>query len=100
LTPSAFDWTAFIFARTARSQDAIAGSPCLGLMRQASKELGFDMSQAIVIGDKDSDIEFGRRAGALTILIAKSSSRTVSMTGADYVVENLDEAADILSGLQ
>jgi D-glycero-D-manno-heptose 1,7-bisphosphate phosphatase len=73
--------------------------PGLGLMRQASKELGFDMSQAIVIGDKDSDVEFGRRAGALTMLIAKPGSPEASTTGADYVVGNLNEAADILSRL-
>jgi D-glycero-D-manno-heptose 1,7-bisphosphate phosphatase len=74
--------------------------PGLGLMRQASEELGFDMSQAIVIGDKDSDVEFGRRAGALTMLIAKPGSGETSTTGADYVVGNLNDAADILSRLE
>jgi D-glycero-D-manno-heptose 1,7-bisphosphate phosphatase len=44
--------------------------PALGLLQQAADELRFDPRRAVVIGDKDSDIEFGRRAGARTILIA------------------------------
>jgi D-glycero-D-manno-heptose 1,7-bisphosphate phosphatase len=73
--------------------------PNLGLMHRASKELGFDMSKAIVIGDKDSDIEFGRRAGAITVLIAKPGSRPAATTTPDYIVGNLNDAADIVSPL-
>jgi len=71
--------------------------PNLGLMRQAAEELGFDSSESIVIGDKESDVEFGRRAGAVTMLIAKSASRSVPSTAADYIVESLKEAADIIA---
>jgi len=73
--------------------------PGLGLMRQASQELGFEMSQSIVIGDKDSDVEFGRRAGAITMLIAKPGFRPASTTCPDYIVGNLNDAADIMSQL-
>jgi D-glycero-D-manno-heptose 1,7-bisphosphate phosphatase len=73
--------------------------PKLGLMRQASLDLGFNMSESIVIGDKDSDIEFGDRAGALTMLIGKRGSRSASAIAPAYVVENLSEAADILSSI-
>jgi D-glycero-D-manno-heptose 1,7-bisphosphate phosphatase len=70
--------------------------PNLELMRQASKELGFDMSQSIVIGDKDSDIEFGRRAGAVTMLIGQPGPRSPAAPAPDFVVENLNVAADII----
>jgi D-glycero-D-manno-heptose 1,7-bisphosphate phosphatase len=70
--------------------------PKLGLMRQASEELGFDMSESIVIGDKETDIEFGRRAGGVTMLIGKPAWRRLSSTTADHVVENLKEAAEII----
>jgi D-glycero-D-manno-heptose 1,7-bisphosphate phosphatase len=73
--------------------------PGLGLMQQASRELGFEMSESIVIGDKESDVEFGQRAGAITILIAKPGSRPASTTIPDYVVGNLNDAADIMSQL-
>jgi len=69
--------------------------PQLGLMRQAAQELGFDMSRSIVIGDKVSDIEFGQRAGALTVLIGNPESPLP--TAPDFVVENLGAAADIIS---
>jgi len=44
--------------------------PAQALMQRAAAELDFEPQRAIVIGDKESDIEFGRRAGAFTILIA------------------------------
>ncbi len=70
--------------------------PNLGLMRQASEELGFDMSRSFVIGDKDSDIEFGRRAAAVTMLIRKPGEPP-SSTAPDHVVANLREAAQIIA---
>jgi D-glycero-D-manno-heptose 1,7-bisphosphate phosphatase len=69
--------------------------PALGLMTQAAAELGFDPACAIVIGDKESDVEFGRRAGATTMLIGKRGSPAPS-TAPDYIVENLQQAADII----
>ncbi len=71
--------------------------PALRLMTRAAAELGFDPTSAIVIGDKESDVEFGRRAGAVTILIGKPDSRPVPSTSPDFVVENLRQAADIIS---
>jgi len=70
--------------------------PALSLMRQAAAELGFDPASACVIGDKHSDVEFGRRAGALTMLLGKRGSPPLPSTAADYVIENLQEAADII----
>jgi D-glycero-D-manno-heptose 1,7-bisphosphate phosphatase len=70
--------------------------PAQGLIRQAAAELGFDPVSAIVIGDKESDIEFGRRGGAVTILIGRPEVRLSPSTTPDYVVENLTEAADII----
>jgi D-glycero-D-manno-heptose 1,7-bisphosphate phosphatase len=70
--------------------------PALSLMTQAAAELGFDPAGAIVIGDKASDVEFGRRAGALTMLIGNPESPLASSATPDYVVGNLQEAADIM----
>jgi D-glycero-D-manno-heptose 1,7-bisphosphate phosphatase len=75
--------------------DCECRKPSLGLMRQASEELGFDISKTIVIGDKESDVEFGRRAGGVTILIANSGVPV--STAADHVAKNLREAAEIIS---
>jgi D-glycero-D-manno-heptose 1,7-bisphosphate phosphatase len=48
--------------------------PETGLMRVASKDFGFDPKQALVVGDKPSDIQFGDRAGSKTILISEALS--------------------------
>jgi len=63
---------------------------------KAAAELGFDPAAAIVIGDKESDVEFGRRAGALTILIGIPGARPAPTPAPDYIVENLQQAADII----
>ncbi len=48
--------------------------PAQGLMLRAAAELNFDPSTSVVVGDKASDIEFGRHAGARTILISAPKS--------------------------
>jgi D-glycero-D-manno-heptose 1,7-bisphosphate phosphatase len=67
--------------------------PALGLMTRAASELSFDPARAVVIGDKQTDIEFGRRAGATTILITRTAPAEAARTLPDYVAPNLREAA-------
>ena len=69
--------------------------PAQGLLRRAAAELGFDPAAAVVIGDKESDIEFGRRAGATTILIAAEAPPAGSGARADFVAPNLMAAARV-----
>jgi D-glycero-D-manno-heptose 1,7-bisphosphate phosphatase len=71
--------------------------PEQGLMQLASAELGFDPRGAIVIGDKTSDVEFGRRAGAMSILLAAAGSEAASRSDADAVVPNLLAAARLVT---
>lgn len=66
------------------------------LMRRAAAELGFDPKAAVVIGDKESDIEFGRRAGATTILIA-AQAPIDPRTRADFIAPDLEAAARIVT---
>ena len=56
---------------------------------------------AVVIGDKNSDVEFGRRAGATTMLIADAAGAAEARVpiAADYVARDLREAAKILETL-
>jgi len=73
--------------------------PRLGLMEQAAKELGFNPEHSFVIGDKASDIEMGRAAGAVTFLVrtgygAGLEARYGSM--ADYVVDDLAAAVHVI----
>lgn len=73
--------------------------PQLGLLLRAASDLGFDPASAIMIGDKESDIEFGRRAGATTILIAPDSSTAVRAQP-DIIAPNLMDAARAITALR
>lgn len=50
-------------------QDCECRKPKLGMIRRAQKELSFDIHQSYAVGDKLSDIEFGKAAGLRTILV-------------------------------
>ncbi len=73
--------------------------PAQGLMLRAASDLGFNPESAIVIGDKGSDVEFGRAAGAMTILIAPTAAVAGGAVDAnaetrpDLIAANLLEAA-------
>jgi len=41
--------------------------PLPGLIEQAARELGVDLADSFMVGDKESDVEAGRRAGCRTI---------------------------------
>lgn len=67
--------------------------PALGLMTRAAADLGFNPAAVVVIGDKESDVEFGHRAGAATILIAAAGRRAQILSKPDLIAPNLMEAA-------
>jgi len=67
--------------------------PAQGLLKQAAADLGFNPAGATMIGDKESDIEFGRRAGARTILISPHASKVGLRIAPDVIARDLMEAA-------
>ncbi len=73
--------------------------PALGLLAKAASDLDFDPKSVIMIGDKESDIEFGRRAGARTILIAPDPSTARAHIKPDIITPNLIEAARAVTSL-
>jgi D-glycero-D-manno-heptose 1,7-bisphosphate phosphatase len=71
--------------------------PNTQLLTDAASDLGFEPARAVVIGDKDSDVEFGKRVGALTMLVAPggAAGRSYASTP-DFVVQDLRQAAAVL----
>ncbi len=69
--------------------------PGTALLLQAARELDFDPKAAVVIGDKASDVELGRRVGALTLLISTDPGVRTEPP-ADHVVTDLLAAANLL----
>jgi D-glycero-D-manno-heptose 1,7-bisphosphate phosphatase len=83
------------FCPHAPADGCLCRKPGSQLMLRAAADLGFDPADAVVIGDKMSDIEFGARSGAKTILVAgrdRSSARLEPQP--DFIAANLLEAAD------
>ena len=74
--------------------------PKLGLLQEAAAELCFRPEDSIVIGDKDCDIEMGRRAGAVTFLVRTGyGAQFESATAADFVVDDLAAASGSIQRL-
>jgi D-glycero-D-manno-heptose 1,7-bisphosphate phosphatase len=70
------------------------------LVEEAAAALGFEPGRAVVIGDKSSDVELGRRLGAVSMLISADGRASDGIpTEPDYVVPSLLEAARITAEL-
>ncbi len=77
--------------------------PQPGMIERASRDLRFDPRDAFVVGDKECDIELGRRVGATTVLVQTGYGQETLSAGvkADYAVQSLaDAAATIASRLE
>ena len=91
---------AFSSARTGPKTTAPAASPGQGWQRLPALQLGFDPAEAIVIGDKVSDIELGVRLGARTILVRTGygvETEKLSQVHPEFVVNDLSDAAMLLA---
>jgi len=76
--------------------------PETGMLESAAQDLDLNPLECVVIGDKASDIEMGRRIGATTLLVRTGYGTQVDMDGTsnpDFVVENLLEAAEVTKRL-
>ena len=78
----------------------VCRKPAPGLIQIAAKELDFDLTSSIVIGDKACDIEMGQRVGATTFLVRTGyGAQFEQSVAADYVVDDLLAAAEIIKRL-
>ena len=74
--------------------------PKTGMFEQAQKDFDIDFSKSWMIGDKISDINAGKNIGAKTVGIPSKESTVEELKkgGADFVFNNLSEAADFILG--
>jgi len=80
--------------------DCACRKPKLGLVRKAASELGFNLNDSIVIGDKACDIDMGRLAGAMTFLVRTGyGAQFENETAADFVVDDLVIATESIGRL-
>lgn len=71
--------------------------PGPGMMRQAAADLGLDLSGSFTVGDKWSDVEAGRAAGAQALLVrtgyGRSTEAAHDTAAAAAVVDDVISAA-------
>ncbi len=70
--------------------------PNPGMILQAQKEFGLDLSSSILVGDKESDIKAGKNAGVgLNILVRSGHKVDEKNTQADLVLESIKDLQGI-----
>ncbi|CAN7742746.1 HAD family hydrolase [Paenibacillus sp. LjRoot153] len=74
-------------------QDAFCRKPNPGMILQAMRELQLDLASSVIIGDKESDIEAGLRAGVGTTILIRDYEAS-SATAATFTVRHVGEAAE------
>ena len=85
--------------------DSPLRKPAPGMLLQAAHDFKLDLAQSIMVGDKADDIEAGRRAGCLTILVRSGQGRSSeaalagSVSGPDHTVDDILAAARIIASL-
>lgn len=78
--------------------DCDCRKPRTGLAERAASEHGFKLTECVVIGDKASDIELGRRIGAGSTILVRTGygSQHESTSRAGYIADDLLAAAKSL----
>jgi len=83
--------------------DCDCRKPKPGMVLQAADDFGLDLSRCILVGDKVSDLEAGRRAGCRTILVKTGYGVQVWADWAEefqahYVAQDLFDAVGWILG--
>ena len=81
--------------------------PGIGMYLKAKEKYSFDTKHSFMIGDRYSDIGFGKNAGLITILVRTGSGgkeflqkRNESEYKPDYVVKDLVAAVKLIENLE
>lgn len=86
-------------------RDSPLRKPAPGMLLQAALDFDLALSRCIMVGDKADDIESGKRAGCLTMLVRSGQGRfseaALAKTGLspDHTVDDLLAAARIIATL-
>jgi D-glycero-D-manno-heptose 1,7-bisphosphate phosphatase len=70
--------------------------PNPGMLLRAAEEHGLDLSRSWMVGDKELDLEAGRRAGCRVALVRTGYGSSVDGSAADVVGEDLAAAVEAI----
>src|SRR5947199_3973934 len=77
-------------------QRSICRKPAPGMILQAKREHGIELSRSFFIGDKEIDVECGRNAGVRTIRVQTGFQHDTAGSTADWIAEDLPAATEII----
>jgi D-glycero-D-manno-heptose 1,7-bisphosphate phosphatase len=77
-------------------QHSSCRKPAPGMILQATREHGIDLSRSFFIGDKEIDVECGRNAGVGTIRVQTGFQDDTAGSTADWIAKDLPAAAEII----
>jgi D-glycero-D-manno-heptose 1,7-bisphosphate phosphatase len=82
--------------------DQICGcrKPEPGMVSQAAHDHHVDLARSFFIGDKDTDVQCGQRAGLKTILVHTGYGQFADQKRPDFVAQDLAAAATVILGNQ
>jgi D-glycero-D-manno-heptose 1,7-bisphosphate phosphatase len=69
--------------------------PNTGMIEQATRDFGIDLTRSFLVGDKESDIEAGRRTGCRTVLLTGDGANPQTanaLPSSDHIARSLYEA--------
>src|ERR1700744_3045446 len=75
--------------------DCECRKPKPGMLLQAARELGVDLAQSWMVGDRWLDVDCGGAAGCHTIFINRGYAEELKQKP-DFLARHLGEAADII----
>jgi len=78
-----------------QSDDCDCRKPRPGMLRRAAERLGIDCTRSIMVGDRASDVEAGRRVGCQTIFVDLGYVDE-HPPAPDFIVSSLGEAAAVI----
>ncbi len=84
-------------------RDSVLRKPNDGMIRQAAQEHHLALAHCFVVGDKNSDVVAGQRAGCHTVLLrtGAAGSDAVELTSPpDYVADDLADAAAFVERIE
>jgi len=72
--------------------------PMPGMLLQAARELAIDLRASWIIGDRDTDIWAGEKAGCRTVLVRSLERGLNGRSQPDYRCEDVVEACELILG--
>jgi len=87
---------AVYFCADASSAPGPRRKPGTGMIDEAVRDLGIDVSMSWMVGDKDIDIACGRAAGCRTILVRTGYGAKHATSNPDHVAEGIADAVDLI----